>query len=948
MHQRSIHLALRCVTAASALACAMAAQSAIVTTGSIGVGPVPSPIGPGDTLLPSTAVWIGSPGVGSLTADAGSFLQLARLSFGSGGTGNGTGLISGAGTRVELLGNGASNSQVQRLVVGDFGAGQLTVNAGAVLDTRGNQTPCLVSFHYCDNFVGGGAGDNAALTISGAGTQVNLGQNLFIAQPGLAIQHLDGYTYGVPGGTTRGTVNVTAGALLSTDRAQVGPRHWSTNATAFERNFAEVNVSGPGSHWVVTGGQTVLNHAAGLVGEAGASILTANDSNAWATLNVTSGGVIEIRGTNDVVNFINLTNGGTGRSGLAGGRTDMLISGAGSQLLYSSEAGILQVGRSRGTANLLVTDGGSVDGVWYLSVGRDGATGTLSIDGASAWMRLNSRASAIANQPSGQSANAAMDIGRSGTGTVNVLNGGQLVLEASAYLQGGNSLQLGRDVASSGTLNISGTGSTARLTGISGVTGGGPAETRNPFVSVGRDGNGTLNISGGGKLLLEGGAVSTSADRRSTSLYIGGFNDQLVGGKGVATVSGVGSEIRLTGSDTFMGVGVGPQSSGQLTVSNQGLVSAIGMNVGRSGGIGVLKVDGASLSFSGQMTSGILAGGHLVIGSGGGTGVATLSNASVVTLSNPGSSGAGLSLGGSSVYAGGDGSMTLSGGSRVDVVAAPGLGGVTVGREGSGFLRLRDASQLNIAGGLLQVGRFSGSDGTLIASEASSITADWVGVGRQKVGSGDIDGGTATLVLINSSLTAQDIVIGSNGFLGGTGNITGNVTNFGTFAPGNSPGTMEISGAFSAEAGSRLILEVQADGQGGFATDRVIFGGGQALDLAHLKVEFRFLGGTNPNDFQAQQLFDIDTFFQLRTAGGGTANLAAAAFAGATFSAQADAYTVSNFSFTVADGASFSATPVPEPASLAMLLAGLALLGGWAQRARPARARGCALERLRG
>ena len=108
----------------------------------------------------------------------------------------------------------------------------------------------------------------------------------------------------------------------------------------------------------------------------------------------------------------------------------------------------------------------------------------------------------------------------------------------------------------------------------------------------------------------------------------------------------------------------------------------------------------------------------------------------------------------------------------------------------------------------------------------------------------------------------------------------------------------------------------------------VIFGNGQVLDLAHLSVEYRFLGDTNPNDFQAQQLFDVDTFFQVRTAGGGTVDLAPQAFNGATFSAQADTYTITNFSFSASGGASFTATPVPEPGAWVMLLAGLAGLAG--------------------
>ncbi|OYU71996.1 MAG: hypothetical protein CFE45_41410 [Burkholderiales bacterium PBB5] len=158
------------------------------------------------------------------------------------------------------------------------------------------------------------------------------------------------------------------------------------------------------------------------------------------------------------------------------------------------------------------------------------------------------------------------DIGRNGTGKVRVTNGARLEIVASDARTNGPQLSIGREAASSGELSITGAGSVVALSAASVLPGGGQGEALNPFVRVGRDGNGSLNITGGGKLLLDGQAVSTLADSRSTSLYIGGTGDNTNGGKGIALVSGAGSEIRLTGNDTYIGIGHGPQSFGQLTV----------------------------------------------------------------------------------------------------------------------------------------------------------------------------------------------------------------------------------------------------------------------------------------------------------------------------------------------------------------------------------------------
>jgi hypothetical protein len=913
------YMAIACAAACLGLPPAWAEVSA---TGSFGTGPTAISIGPGNTIAPTTGLWIGSPYLGSLLVNDGSFLQLARLSFGAGGTGNGTGLITGANTRVELVGDGFSNSQGPRLSVGDWGIGNLTVSAGALLNSRVNLPSCLLMQHYCDQFVGGAAGDTAVLNIDGAGTEVRLGQSLLVAHPGLAVQSLNGYTYGVPGGTTRGTVNITGGALLDTERATIATNHWDNAATGRERNIGEVNVSGAGSRWIVTGGKLV-DHSNGVVFDAGAFVGTASHRNALAALNVTDGGLIEIQGAYGLPggSGMNLTDGG--------GRTDVLISGAGSRLAFTGDNTFLQIGRRLGSASLSVLAGGSVTGMQYVSVGRDGSFGEMLIDGANSLLSVTGIASTAAT--GGAVFNPDLTIGRNGTGLVNVRNGGRIEIKSTtAAGASGSNLTLGREGASHGTLNITGPGSVVQLSTQSVVAGGGANEAFNPLARIGREGSGELNITQGGQLLLDGQAISTVANARNTTLYVGGNNSTTAGGKGTALVSGAGSAIRITGVDPFIGVGWGPQSVGQLTVADQGTVESGGIIVG-SVGTGVFKMNSSVVNLSGQFTGGSQSGAFMVIGDGGGIGVATMSNGAVLNVSNMGTAGAGVYLGGTGNRPFGDGSLTMTGGSSIHIQAAPGLGALWVGREGSALVRVRGASSIDVGDGDLIVARLKGSDGTLLVSENSSLTAGWVGVGRNKTATGDVDGGTGTVVLVNSTLTAQDIVVGTNGFLGGSGTIVGNVTNHGIFSPGNSPGILEIDGSFTALAGSKMILEIESNGLGGFNTDLVIFKGGQPLDLANLNAEFRFLGNTDPNAFGASGLFNIDTFFQERQGDNTLAGLAPSVFDTAVFTAQADRYQITQFSFNAATGGTITAA-VPEPESWALMLTGLLTIGCIARR----------------
>ena len=145
----------------------------------------------------------------------------------------------------------------------------------------------------------------------------------------------------------------------------------------------------------------------------------------------------------------------------------------------------------------------------------------------------------------------ALYVGRSGTGNLNITDGG--VVSSIRFI-------IGENAGSTGTATVSGSGS---------------MWTNIAVCTIGFEGNGTLNITNGGQL------------SNSNTTTIGDI------GTGSVTVDGVSS----TWNDNNQ-INIGNGGSGTLTISNGGHVSSFGSTVGGgSGSSGVVNVSAAGSSW---------------------------------------------------------------------------------------------------------------------------------------------------------------------------------------------------------------------------------------------------------------------------------------------------------------------------------------------------------------
>ncbi|MDP1961525.1 MAG: autotransporter domain-containing protein [Reyranella sp.] len=380
---------------------------------------------------------------------------------------------------------------------------------------------------------------------------------------------------------------------------------------------------------------------------------------------------------------------------------------------------------------------------------------------------------------------------------------------------------------------------------------------------------GSLNIAGGSQALA---GVNTytglTTIAAGAKLYLGPT-------AGIASSSGLANNGVFDMSfatqpvflQSFSGSGQMNLGSQKLTVTNaSGLFSGVIAEGGDSGGTGAsLALDGGMLvltgansysggtSVSGGATLGILsdsnlgaAAGGLALDNGALAAFGNVASARTVTL---GPGGGLVNTNGNDVLfstaLSGPGGLAKNGAGVLTLSGANSYTGGTVVNQG--ILQLAPGASLSPIGALvvnaggafdlngnnLTVSALSGTGGTislgsgnLIANDAgnSTLGASITGTGGLSVtgtgvlnltGASTYTGPTSVTggrLAVNGSI-ASNVDVGPVGSLAGSGTIAGTVTNRGILAPGNSIGTLTVTGSYTQAAGSTYQVETNAAGQ---------------------------------------------------------------------------------------------------------------------------------------
>ena len=510
-------------------------------------------------------VTVGSSGNGKLTLDNSSITTTGYLYIGK---------VAGASGEVTLKNGSTFTSPSHSLRIGQEGTGVVNVLSGSTLNSSGQD------IHIAYSSTGDGT-----LNIDGGAVKAN---HIMVGSAGTGLLEVKNGTIDLASGKvlyvgyaagTVGTFNMSG----ADSKVTVGLLHVGENtAKVGEDNKPIANVA------TISGGSfTSLGN-----------IFVAAESGSLGILNVEGGtltGKGELRigrygdGTmavknNAVVSSTGVVNvgqydGSTGVLNVEGGtleaKTDFYVGNVGKGTMNISGGNVTPKGKlyvaydAKSTSEIKVT-GGSLTGTSELLVGYYGK-GTVTITGGdvsfAGLVNVGFETGAVGDLSikngtfSNPTSSSTLRIGRKGTGTVEVLEGGKLIVENTntqlGYYEGGNgTLTIDGGTANLNTLQI---GFASGSTGALEVLGG----KLNVFneISVGYDGTGSAAISGG--VVTTGNFVVKSG--MSAALNGGTLNVASYVNEGTTTFNG--ATINLGSGGVINSTGTFTATSGSVIVT---------------------------------------------------------------------------------------------------------------------------------------------------------------------------------------------------------------------------------------------------------------------------------------------------------------------------------------------------------------------------------------------
>lgn len=744
-------------------------SSGQITLSNSAVGYATSWINHGDLI-------VGRDGAGTLVVSSGSIAKVAA--GGSAYIGYGAGPAS---SLVQVIGAGSKWITGDRLVVGKAGNGTLALYQGALVQSQdaiiaaeaGSTGSVLLTdpgsrWEVAGELVVGGLGDG--LLQASSGSAVTSGSAVVGAGAGANASVV------LNGGIWENTGSLVVGESASSAFVTV----WGGSSLTSGSYLLGQNAGSHGSTWVFGG--SLETTASLTLGDAGGAYFQAT-----AGSTITTGG--------DAILAAQAT-----------GSATASISGSGTQWTISGNLFVGQLG----LADLTVASGAAIQAGAIILGGDPGSQGTLTISDSGTRVTT-----------------AALFIGFNGTSHVVVRDGGELNVTnplQGIHVSSGSELNIG-DNSTAGTVNAPqvnlASGATlrfqhttadyifnTRLSGTGVVSQSGTGSTTITSSSIGMF-SGTVQVERGtlrttdayalgtGSVTLSGGTLAPSGTLNIQSLT---WNDGRISLAAGADFLNIANTLTL-GADggvfTLSGLAANVTydllSAPNLDASMLGLFSLAG---GATGLNAVFSLDGSTL--------------RLTL-SGAATGPVLQNNGGPFTPTNADFLVSGAVQTATSADSNTVNSLTFAPGSQLTVHNTLGVtsGNLTVtGGEAAlaGDLVVLPGGFTKLGPGLLNL------LATLIASGPASITQG--------------------VLSVNGVLAAPDVIVQPGAWLQGIGVILGNVLNQGGVAPGNSPGTLTITGDYTQTPSGTLQIEIASP----TVYDRLLVGG-QAVLAGTLDVQ---------------------------------------------------------------------------------------------------------------